>query len=44
LLGEKANTLISKAGIFEEDNKLIEATEHDIQLLIDRPESTKVRV
>lgn len=42
LLEENTKTLNSKASILEEDNKLIEAMECDIQLLIDGPESTKV--
>ncbi|PUZ75305.1 hypothetical protein GQ55_1G149100 [Panicum hallii var. hallii] len=33
--------LNSKSTVLEEDNKLIEATERDIQLLMDGPESTK---
>ncbi|RCV06108.1 hypothetical protein SETIT_1G137400v2 [Setaria italica] len=41
LLEENTKTLNSKASILEEDNKLIEAMECDIQLLIDGPESTK---
>ncbi|CAN6244109.1 unnamed protein product [Urochloa humidicola] len=41
LLEENTNTLNSKASILEEDNKLIEAMEHDIQLLIGGPETTK---
>jgi len=42
LLEENTNTLNSKSSILEEDNKLIEAMERDIQLLMDGPESTKV--
>ncbi|KAG2650470.1 uncharacterized protein LOC120655532 isoform X4 [Panicum virgatum] len=41
LLEENTNTLNSKSSILEEDNKLIEAMERDIQLLMDGPESTK---
>ncbi|CAL5058573.1 unnamed protein product [Urochloa decumbens] len=41
LLEENTNTLNSKASILEEDNKLIEEMERDIQLLIDGPATTK---
>ncbi|CAN6278380.1 unnamed protein product [Urochloa humidicola] len=41
LLEENTNTLNSKSSILEEDNKLIEAMERDIQLLMNGPESTK---
>ncbi|CAN6231430.1 unnamed protein product [Urochloa humidicola] len=41
LLEENTNTLNSKASILEEDNKLIEAMERDIQLFIGGPETTK---
>ncbi|CAN6251351.1 unnamed protein product [Urochloa humidicola] len=41
LLEENTNTLNSKASILEEDNKLIEAMECDIQLFIGGPETTK---
>lgn len=42
LLEANAKTLDRKASILEEDNKLNEAMEHDIQLLINEPDSTKV--
>lgn len=35
-------TLDSKASILEEDNKLNEAMEREIQLLMNEPDSTKV--
>ncbi|KAJ1257236.1 hypothetical protein BS78_K155000 [Paspalum vaginatum] len=41
LLEENANTLNSKASILEEDNKLIEAMERGIQLLVNEPASAK---
>ncbi|KAL5212549.1 hypothetical protein ABZP36_023396 [Zizania latifolia] len=41
LLEENTKTLKSKAIILEEDNKLIDTMEHDIQILMNRHESTK---
>lgn len=41
LLEENAKTLKSKANILEEDSKLIETMEHDIQLLMNGQESIK---
>ncbi|GJN19661.1 hypothetical protein PR202_gb06960 [Eleusine coracana subsp. coracana] len=41
ILEENTKALNSKDSILEEDSKLIEAMEHDIQLLVDGQESTK---
>ncbi|GJM90989.1 hypothetical protein PR202_ga07322 [Eleusine coracana subsp. coracana] len=41
ILEENTKALNNKASILEEDSKLIEAMEHDIQLLVDGQESTK---
>ncbi|XP_066318359.1 uncharacterized protein [Miscanthus floridulus] len=43
LLESNVKTLDSKASILEEDNKLNEAMEREIQLLMNEPDSTKVR-